>query len=151
MAAIKEWARRAAGDVHVVWASSAGLAIGILRRERGRGFDGVLVDHDLTQANRTSVDDLLSGKDVANAMAEHLDRDIPVFVHSGNRLEAPRLAAQLMSAGFGVTYIPFEVMTYGDLETWLEEVREAADEVTLYRRWQARKRRTPLRVPREFN
>jgi hypothetical protein len=72
-------------------------------------------------------------------------------VHSGNRIEGPKLVAQLMSAGFGVTYTPFEVMNYGDLKAWLEEVREAASEVTLYRRWQARRMVEPHRVPREFN
>ena len=47
--------------VHIVWARSAGAAIGLARRDRGSVYGGVLLDHDLQQQAITADDKNLSG------------------------------------------------------------------------------------------
>ena len=51
-------------DVRAVVAASAGRALGILRRDQGRVFAGVVLDHDLQERPGSDVDRFLSGRDI---------------------------------------------------------------------------------------
>jgi len=70
---------------NIVWAKSAGMAIGMLRRDSGRVYDGIMIDHDLQDQKITSNDGNFNGKDVAMAVIRYVDKDVPIFVHSSNR------------------------------------------------------------------
>jgi hypothetical protein len=89
------------------------MAIGVLKRDRGRAFDGVLIEHDLNEQCVTEIDAHLTGKDVVDTLIENVARDVLVLVHSGNRMEAPKLVARLMAQGFPVDYVPFDPQTFG--------------------------------------
>lgn len=114
---LPSWAR-------LVWAQSAGSAIGLIRRDRGRIYGGVLLDHDLEQRTRTTDDEFLSGTDVALALVENFSTDIPILIHSANQVQAPRIVRQLEDKGFWVTRLPYYHMTEGAFLAWLEEARE---------------------------
>ena len=113
---LPDWAR-------LVWAQSAGSAIGLIRRDQGHVYGGVLLDHDLPQRAITADDRALSGTDVAAVLVEYFSPDIPVFIHSTNQVQVPRLARQLEGAGFWVTRMPFHELSEKALLEWLEEAR----------------------------
>jgi len=149
---IRQWTQLPSVEVRITWARTAGLAIGILRRDRGRAFDGIVLDHDLNEQCITDVDHLVNGKDVADAIVQNVDGDVPILIDSGNRTEGPKLAARLLGCGFDVEYVPFEELRHSDLRAWLKGVVEASADVTIYRRWQSQKKREDRRlVPREPN
>jgi len=105
----------------LVWAQSAGSAIGLIRRDRGYVYGGVLLDHDLCQRAMTADDESLSGTDVALALVQHFSIDIPILIHSTNQVQVPRVIRQLEDKGFWVTRIPFYHMTEEAFLTWLQE------------------------------
>ena len=105
------------------WAQSAGTAMGVIRRDAGHVWSGVMLDHDLAQRARTDDDASLSGTDVALALMEHFSVDIPVLVHSTNQVQAPRVVRQLEQKGFWVTHIPYYHMTERAFTDWVEEAR----------------------------
>lgn len=112
-------------DFRLLHAPSAGQAIGILNRDRGRAFAGVLLDHDLGDQARTQVDALLSGRDVVQAVIDALDTDTPMLVHSMNTTRAPTMVERLQGAGFWVERIPFANLNRERFCGWLADVRDA--------------------------
>ena len=114
-------------DVTPVVAPTAGTAIGILRHDRGRVYAGILLDHDLQDRRRTESDKWLSGQDVVEAIVHYVDRHVPILVHSVNAVGRQAMATRLRRAGFEVVVKPMTELTAADLDTWLGEVREAAE------------------------
>ena len=108
------WAR-------LVWAQSAGQALGLIRRDQGHVYGGVLLDHDLAERAVTDDDASRNGSDVALALIEHFSPDIPVLIHSTNHTQIPRVYRQLEERGFWVTRIPFYDLTEAQFLTWLQE------------------------------
>jgi hypothetical protein len=113
----------------LVWAQSAGSALGVIRRDTGRIYGGVLLDHDLEQRVMTVDDESLSGTDVALALVENFSTDVPILIHSMNHLKAPRVARQLEDRGFWVTRIPFYDLSEVRFRAWLEEARDIWEEL----------------------
>jgi CheY-like chemotaxis protein len=111
-------------DVIVVVARSAGPAIGILERDRGAVYSGILLDHDLQERAIAGVDSHLSGSDVARAIVQYVDPGAPILVHSMNPQRAPLMAKRLDDAGFVVTQAPMETLDRDQVLAWLESVRE---------------------------
>jgi CheY-like chemotaxis protein len=109
---------------HPVVATSAGKAIGILTRDKGAVYAGVVLDHDLQERCVTEMDSTLSGQNVAQAMIRYLSRAIPVLVHSNNTNQAPILVFRLRQAGFDVTRIPMSALGKELLAEWLQLVAE---------------------------
>ncbi|NEX17589.1 MAG: hypothetical protein C1943_13420 [Halochromatium sp.] len=107
----------------MTWAPSAGTALGVIHRDRGHVWSGVLLDHDLDLRNRTADDRDLCGTDVALALMEHFSLDIPILVHSTNQVQAPRVVRQLEQKGFWVTHCPFYQMDEQLFAEWLGEAR----------------------------
>ena len=114
---LPEWAK-------LVWVQSAGSAIGLISRDRGYLYGGILLDHDLAQRAITEDDYSLSGTDVALALVEHFSIDIPILIHSTNQVHVPRIVRQLEDKGFWVTRIPFFDMSDSAFLEWLNEARE---------------------------
>jgi len=108
----------------LVWAQSAGAAIGLIRRDPGQVYGGVLLDHDLGERAKTMDDESLSGTDVALSLVQHFSIDIPILVHSTNQVQVPRVIRQLEDKGFWVTRIPFYNLTERAFLSWLDEAHE---------------------------
>jgi hypothetical protein len=110
-------------DCLLVVAVSAGKAIGVLSRDSGYVYGGVLLDHDLQEQILTEVDHMMSGSDVLKSLITHLSRDVPILVHSMNPTRAPQLVQRLKGAGFEVTRITFQNLDRETFLKWLEDAR----------------------------
>lgn len=110
-------------DVLVVVAWSAGRALGILERDRGAVYAGILLDHDLQQRAATGADETLSGTQVVEAIVRNVSDRVPILVHSMNPVRAPVMARRLTEAGFSVTQVPMESLDREKLLEWLQEVQ----------------------------
>jgi hypothetical protein len=108
----------------LVWAQSAGAALGLIRRDPGRVYGGILLDHDLGQRAITHEVESLSGTDVALALVQYFSSEIPILIHSTNQAQVPRVVRQLEERGFWVTRIPFYEMGEERFRAWLDEARE---------------------------
>jgi rhodanese-related sulfurtransferase len=122
---IKTWLP---ADVRPVVATSAGKAIGILSRDRGGVYAGIVLDFDL-QMRRAAASDLhLSGQDVAVAIIEHVSRESRILVHSENSSQSGLVVRSLQRAGFAVTQIPMHLLTADSFRAWIEEARMEGSE-----------------------
>ena len=119
---IREWLPP---DVLLVWAKSAGTAIGMIKRDGGQTYGGIMLDHDLFQKRITQFDYQHNGKDVVQAVVQNIDPDVPVFVHSTNVSEGPRMAQVLAGAGFAVEKTPFNTLTKNIFDDWISYVRDS--------------------------
>lgn len=108
-------------NIKLVIAPNAGTAIGIVSRDKGRVYGGIMIDHDLQQRAMTSMDRALSGKDVVERVIECISSDVPVLVHSMNRAGAGLMSQYLDKAGFDVTRIPFDELTREKFLKWIDE------------------------------
>jgi len=104
--------------------TSAGKALGLLTRDRGNVYAGILLDHDLQQQTAASSDLYLSGEQVAEAIIRYVAKDVPILVHSVNVQRAPVMVSKLEAAGFCVTRIPMDDLQKESLLEWLEHARE---------------------------
>ncbi len=111
-------------EVRVVVANSAGAAIGILKRDVGTVYSGIVLDHDLQQRRASEADKFLSGLDVLSVIARYVSRDVPVLIHSMNASQSTVMARELQRAGFDVTQIPMEYLTHELFCGWLAEAEE---------------------------
>lgn len=111
-------------EIRIVTATTAGRAIGILRRDRGRVYGGILLDHDLQEQATLPSDRSLSTSDVLNVLIKNTSIDVPIFIHSMNPHQAPAMVTTLESAGFFVTRIPMESLSQDNFHSWLEEVQD---------------------------
>ncbi len=111
-------------DVRTVIARSAGRAIGILERDRGRVYSGIVLDHDLQEKAATETDRYLSGQDLVDRIIRNVDRDVPILVHSVNASQGWIMAVRLQKQGFDVTHIPMSLLTAQAFAEWMGEVRE---------------------------
>ena len=118
---LQSWLRE---DVRTVMVTTSGKAIGLLKRDRGNVYAGIMLDHDLQQQATTESDYYLSGGDVVEAVIRNVSNDVPVLVHSMNFSQAPLMTTRLHKAGFSVIQIPMDKLTREILSEWLEEARE---------------------------
>lgn len=116
-------------DTRIVWAKSAGSAIGIIKRDPGRVYDGIMLDHDLNEQGMTQHEGLYSGKHVVKAILQQIENDVPVFVHSANASGGPAMAEMLRGEGFDVQQVPMGQLTSERFQVWLDVVRRAKAEV----------------------
>lgn len=110
-------------DCMLVVACNAGKAKGILHRDRGYVYGGLMFDHDLRERAMTTQDLHMSGSDLVATVVECLSRDASVLVHSMNPSRAPRLAQRLSAAGFDVVRLPFADLDRDRFTDWLEDAR----------------------------
>jgi CheY-like chemotaxis protein len=115
-------------DVLLTHAPRGGSALGLLQRDRGAVYSGILLDHDLNWRAIGGVDDRISGSQVALAIVRYVEPGVPILVHSMNGEKGPQMAKLLDSAGFPVTRIPMKDLDQAQFMTWLEEVRSFYDD-----------------------
>lgn len=118
-ARLKSWLP---ADVRAVVAASAGKAIGILRRDSGVVYAGIVLDFDLQLRRGTASDLHLSGRDVALAITEYVSRDVQILVHSENTSKRSLMVHSLRLAGFDVTQVPMHLLTAHRFCAWLAEL-----------------------------
>ena len=104
---------------------SGGTALGMLKRDRGHAYGGILLDHDLQMGLVTAADRDLSGTQVVEAMIGNISNQVPVLVHSMNPGKAPIMTRRLEVAGFDVTRTSWFDINETLYHEWLEGVREA--------------------------
>ena len=110
--------------VHLVHAASGGQALGILQRDRNV-YDGIMLDHDLTESTRTESDLGISGRKVVQALAaSQALRKPPVLIHSMNPAGAASMEAALDRAGFPVDCIPYAELTRERLTAWVASLAD---------------------------
>jgi CheY-like chemotaxis protein len=111
-------------DIRMVVATCAGKALGILKRDRGHVYSGILLDHDLQEQTLTAIDRHLSGTDIVKAIDSNIAKGTPVLVHSMNLSKATWMVEALEGCGYFVTRIPMSVLKMKDFIDWLDEVRD---------------------------
>jgi CheY-like chemotaxis protein len=89
-----------------VSATSTRRAIGVLERDRGRVYAGILLDYDLEKQAATDADTALSGSHIVDAIIRNVSTDTAVLIHSVNATQAHAMAVKLEKAGYWVTRIP---------------------------------------------
>jgi len=119
---IREWLPESVTLVH---AASAGQAIGILERDRGRTYGAVMLDHDLGLQARTQTDLSISGKQVTQKIIEALHPDTYILVHSMNPSGGEAMTRALGGAGFYVRRRQFWEIEEAWFKEWLAESEEA--------------------------
>jgi CheY-like chemotaxis protein len=112
--------------VRLVWARNAGAALGILQRDRGDTYAGVLIDFDLQRQVYTDGGEQRTGEDVMHAIVSRLARSTSLLVHSMNERDAGPMATALDAAGFPTTRIRMKDLTQDLFQQWVEEAREEA-------------------------
>lgn len=111
-------------DIRIVFASSAGRAIGILNRDRGNVYSGLMLDHDLQEQSSSDPDPFLCGADVVESIIKNIYPPIPILVHSMNRYQRSQMASALREAGFDVSVTPMDQLTSEGMQDWIQSVRE---------------------------
>ncbi len=120
VADFKKWLPR---YVRLVIAASAGQAMGILERDHGSVYAGVLLDYDLYLQALTEVDRHFNGGHVVEAMIEHM-KPCDVLIHSMNATGGGLMETRLSGGGFPVRRVPFADLNEEKFLAWLAEVRQ---------------------------
>lgn len=116
----REWVPK---NTILVVATSAGQAIGLLRRIAPGDYGGLLLDHDLQQQAVTGADTGLSGSDLIEIITQTVERKISILIHSQNPNGAASMTGRLSEAGFWVTRVPWNLLTKERFCEWVEDVR----------------------------
>ena len=111
-------------DARLVVARGGGRALGLLERDPGRVYAGLLLDHDLPGQAVNDAERLVTGTQVVQGILRCLDPEIPILIHSMNRGAARWMATTLTAAGFEVSVIPMADLTQDRFLAWLDTVRE---------------------------
>ncbi|MDG4584577.1 MAG: hypothetical protein P9E67_10930 [Candidatus Competibacter sp.] len=112
-------------DARWVVARGGGRALGLLERDPGRVYAGLLLDHDLPFQAVNDAERLVTGTQVVQGILRHVDPEIPILIHSMNRGGARRMATTLTTGGFEVALTPMAELTQDRFLAWLDTVREA--------------------------
>ena len=104
------------GGARCIWARSAGVAIGVLKRDT---FVCVLLDHDLVEKGPYISG--LNGQAVAEAICETQSRKTcRIFIHSQNSAGGTAMRQLLSEAGFDVERCSWCDEASVTLREWLE-------------------------------
>ena len=107
---------------------NGGNALGMLERDSGHVYGGILLDHDLQMKHVASSDRDITGSQVINALIGHIAKSVPILVHSMNLGKAPTMVLKLTEAGYAVTRKSWFEIDVSSYHEWLEEVKDAWDE-----------------------
>lgn len=108
----------------LIEASSAGRALGILRKGMTDGIAGIALDHDLNLQPVTESDMSLSGSNLIDAITASIPRHVPILIHSMNAYKPPQMQRRLEAAGFSVTRIGMDRLSGDKFTAWLQDVRD---------------------------
>ena len=98
--------------------------MGILKRDKGKVYAGIVLDHDLEKNPASESDLFLCGQDVVDTIIKNVSKQVPILIHSVNESQAPVMQTMLEKAGFAVERIPMDILTRESFNEWLEYVRE---------------------------
>jgi len=115
-------------DARPVLVESAGKAIGLIKRDRGNVYAGIMLDHDLQESTVTDADRNLTGKDVVDTIIQYIPNNVPILVHSVNVTEGPAMVKRLEKLNYWVTRIPMSELNFTKCSEWVDEVRELWEE-----------------------
>ena len=121
-------------DIHtpigfrLIHAKSGGVALGMLQRDKGRVYGGILLDHDLHMRGVLASDKKVSGSEIVETIIANISRDVPILVHSMNPEKSIKMTNALEHAGFWVEKMRWYDITQEMYHEWLEEVKEEWDE-----------------------
>ena len=118
---IKSWLP---SDARPVVVTSAGKAIGLVRRDRGHVYAGIMLDHDLQEHTVNETDQCLNGMTVVDTLIQYISNDIPILVHSVNQSRGPAMVNKLKKFNYWVTRIPMDELTAERCLGWIDDVRE---------------------------
>jgi len=118
---LKTWLPK---DIIPVVVTSAGSAIGLIKRDKGNVYAGIMLDHDLQENIVTQADISLNGMNVVDAIIRYIPNDVPIFVHSTNVTQGPAMARMLEKYNYFVMQISMNQLTQRKLLEWVENVRE---------------------------
>lgn len=121
IALFQEWIPE---QFRATYVKSAGRALKVLQMDAGRVYAGILLDHDLDQSVVAESELQLGGRHVVKQLVRVIDIDVPVLIHSVNKLGARAMENSLLEHGFDVTRIPFYNLDRQRLVRWLEGVHE---------------------------
>ncbi|MBI3605020.1 MAG: hypothetical protein HY202_03220 [Nitrospirae bacterium] len=107
--------------IRIIHARSAGLAIGILRRDR---FNAIILDHDLSNAGITDQDHSLSGSNLVEIVVTSQKRGLPILIHTISRDGGPLMARRLTAEGFEVMRYPYPDLSDEVIKKWFQEIIE---------------------------
>ncbi len=110
-------------DVRPVVVTSAGKALGLLARDRGHVYSGILLDHDLQQQTASDSDKNLSGEHVVEAVIRYVSKTVPILIHSVSE-KGLVMMKKLEANGFWATRIPMDQLQKDAFLEWLEDARE---------------------------
>jgi len=98
--------------------------MGILKKDKGIVYAGIMLDHDLEKRPVYETDLRLCGQDVVHLIVENIPRHVPILIHSCNPSEAPVMHSLLENAGFAAERISMNELTKESFNEWLDYVRE---------------------------
>ena len=120
-------------DTLLATASSAGVAMGMLRRDNnirnGRVYSGILLDHDLQEQAITVSDLSLSSTNLIDLIIENIENNVPILMHSMNAVQSITMKKRLEAAGFEVTQIPMKKLEKPVFDEWLKYCYELWEEI----------------------
>lgn len=123
---MKMFMKWAPADVKFVWAKSGGQARGVIDRDRGAVYQGIILDHDLDKNPRNESDTAIDGTQLTRDIVEKM-RPMPVLIHSMNPHHVPSMATRLSRKGFTALVVPFADLTEDQFVEWVDWVREDDD------------------------
>ena len=118
---IKTWLPK---DIVPVVSTSAGKAIGLIKRDKGHVYAGIMLDHDLQEQIASQADIGLNGMDVVNTIIRYIPNDVPILVHSTNESQGPAMARKLESLKYMVMQISMNQLTLNKFKEWIDDVRD---------------------------
>ena len=92
--------------MNAVITQSAETAIGILKTDKGRVYEGIVLDLNLEKRPASESNLSLCSTDVVDAIIRYVSKDVPTLIHSVNESQAPVMHTMLEKAGFMVERIP---------------------------------------------
>lgn len=125
---VKWFSNHLPNGFRLIHARSGGVALGMIERDQGYVYGGILLDHDLQSQIVLASDQKLSGSHVIEAIISFISIDVPVMVHSMNPDKSPMVVRKLEKAGFWVSKIPWETITEKIYLEWLDTVKEEWDD-----------------------
>jgi hypothetical protein len=111
-------------DMHFVFVTSPGTALGLIKRDKGMVYCGVCLDHDLQEQQVCESEESFSGTQIATSLIQNFSYEIPILVHSMNEIKAMAMVQKLTKADFNVTRIAMIHLSEQIFSRWLEEVRD---------------------------
>ena len=116
IAVFEEWVPE---GFRLVPVTTGNVALGVLRRDAGSVYAGVMLDFDL---DKVSGCEMRTGRTAAEAVIRYVDKGVPILIHSMNPAGASEMRTLLSEAGFDTTRVPFSKLSERRFLEWVSEL-----------------------------